>query len=127
LAKKPTKLDAKALVSDDSATFEKLNQAVNSCRDLVRYYGSTPHTPYLRVIVPVLVVPDDVLWQVDYAADGRMTEEPRVILATTLFLGRSWEFDRGDRLQITYGMSHLEIWTPAGLEGRSEILSNLLL
>jgi hypothetical protein len=75
------------LVSDDSATFEKLNQAVNSWRDLVRYYGLTPHMPYLRVIVPVLVVPDGALWQVDYTADGTMTKEPRVIPATTLFLG----------------------------------------
>ena len=115
------------LVGDDSATFEKLNQAVNSCRDLVRYYGTTPHPPYLRVIVPVLVVPDGVLWQVDYTADGTMTKEPHVIPATTLFLGRGWDFDRGDRLQIPYVMSHLEIWTPAGLDGRNEILSNLLL
>jgi hypothetical protein len=115
------------LVSDDSATFEKLNQAVNSCRDLVRYCGSTSQTPYLRVVAPVLVVPDGVLWQVDYTANGTMTKKPRVIPATTLFLGLSWDFDRGDRLQIPYGMSHLEIWTPAGLDGRSAMLSNLLL
>jgi hypothetical protein len=115
------------LVSDDSATFEKLNQAVNSCRDLVLYCGSTFDMPYLRVVVPVLVVPDGVLWQVDYTANGTMTEKPRVIPATTLFLGRSWEFDRGDRLQIPYSMSHLEIWTPAAVDARSAELSNLLL
>jgi hypothetical protein len=115
------------LVSDDSATFDKLNQAVNSCRDLVRQYGSTSQGARLRVVVPILVVPEGVLWQVDYTPDGTMTQEPRVIPATTLILGRSWEFDRGDRLQIPYCMSHLEIWTEAGLEGRSAILSNLLL
>ena len=32
------------LVSDVSSTFEKLNQAVNSCRDLVRDYGSTANS-----------------------------------------------------------------------------------
>ena len=115
------------LVSDDSATFEKLNQAVNSCRDLVLHYGSTSQTPYLRVVVPVLVVPDGVLWQVDYTANGTMTKEPHVIPATTLFLGRSWEFDRGDRQQILYSISHLEIWTPAAVGDRSAILSNLFL
>jgi hypothetical protein len=114
------------LVRDDRETFEKLDQAVNSSRDLVRDYGSPSLSPPdRRVIMPVLVVPDGVLWQVDYTADGAMTVNPRLIRATTLFLGRSWEFDRGDRVQIAYNMSHLEIWTPAGLASRIERLSRL--
>ena len=115
-------------MSDDSETFEKLNQAVNSSRDLVRYYGSPSlsQSPDLRVIMPVLVVPDGVLWQVDYAADGTMITNPHVIPATTLFLGRSWEFDRGDGLQVPYTMSHLEIWTPAGINNRIARFSQLL-
>jgi hypothetical protein len=115
------------LVRDDRETFEKLDQAVNSSRVLVRYYGSPflAGPPDRRVIMPVLVVPDDVLWQVDYTADGTMAVNPRVVLATTLFLGRSWEFDRGDGLQVPYTMSHLEIWTPAGLASRIERLFQL--
>jgi len=114
------------LVSDDSETFEKLNQAVNSSRDLVRSYGSPSlsQPQNRRVIMPVLIVPDGVLWQVDYATDGTMVTNPRIIPATTLFLGRSWEFDRGDGVQVRYSMSHLEIWTPAGLNSRIQTLSN---
>jgi hypothetical protein len=117
------------LVSDDSATFDKLNQAVSSCRDLVRYYGSKTELqpPNLRVIVPVLVVPDGVLWQVDYMSDGTMATAPRIISATTLFLGRSWETDvTDDGLRHEYGISHLEIWTPAGINDRIAQLSQLL-
>lgn len=113
------------LVSDDSETFEKLNQAVNSSRDLIRYYGSPSlPPPDRRVIMPVLIVPDGVLWQIDYGPDGTTTTNPRLVPATTLFLGRSWDFDRGDGLQVPYSMSHLEIWTPAGLASRIETLSN---
>ena len=102
--------DQNRLIRDDGEAYDKLSQAVHSSRDLVRRCGLTSQEPHSRVILPVLVVPDDVLWQVDYTADGLMCQEPRTVSAATFFLGRSWEFDAGYGLGI-YNMSHLEIWT----------------
>ncbi len=101
------------IVSDDSVTFEKLNQAVNSCADLVRQVVKLPPNPpppCFDVIVPVLVVPSDVLWQVDYSADGAQLGPPRRVRSASLFLNHAWSADA--LLEpVTYRMSHLEIIT----------------
>jgi hypothetical protein len=51
-----------ALMSDDSATFDKCSQAVNSCRDLIQEMSVFPRTPNLRVVIPALVVPSRTLF-----------------------------------------------------------------
>ena len=117
--------DQNRLIRDDGEAYDKLSQAVHSSRDLVRRCGLTSQEPHSRVILPVRVVPDDVLWQVDYTADGLMCQEPRTVSAATFFLGRSWEFDAGYGLGI-YNMSHLEIWTPLGIKGRIAEISERL-
>jgi hypothetical protein len=115
------------LFSDDSATFEKLNQAVNSCKDLVwKSVVTTPAKPLpcFEAIVPVLVVPAGLLWQVDYAADGRVLTPPRRVTRSSLFLNHTWSVDRGSLYGITkYRLSHLEVVT---LDALSGILSNWL-
>jgi len=106
------------LFSDDEATFDKLNQAVNSCKDLVRNLRRGPDVPLLvRAIVPVLVVPDGVLWQVDYEQNGVMRTSPRRVNRTTLYYGHSWEIS-GDNvtvLPISYKLFHIEVVTFSAL------------
>ena len=100
------------LVSDDKETFDKLNQAVNSCRDLLRQLASRSEQGLFGAIVPVLVVPTNTLWQVEYAADGRLVADPHPVTHASLFLDHSWSFDRGSpHRTITYRMSHLELMT----------------
>jgi len=110
---------SKELFSDDEATFDKLNQAVNSCKDLVRDLRRGPdHFPLLvRAILPVLVVPDGVLWQVDYDQNGVMRTSPRKVSRTTLYYGHSWEIsgDNVTTLPITYKLSHIEVVTISAL------------
>jgi hypothetical protein len=109
---------SKELFSDDGDTFDKLNQAVNSCRDLVRTLRSGGDIPLLvRAIVPVLVIPDGVLWQVDYDENGKMVTAPRSVSRTTLYLGHSWKIVGDDItvLPITYNLSHIEIVTLSAL------------
>jgi hypothetical protein len=56
------KREKQTLVSDDSATFDKCSQAVNSCRDLIQEMSNFPRTPSLRVVIPALVVPSGTLF-----------------------------------------------------------------
>lgn len=104
-----------ALVSDDSTTFDKLNQAVNSCRDLVHDLARNTIAPQVRVILPVLVVPTGLLWQVDYAADGKILSSPRNVDAATLFINHSWTVDGGPGGPISYSLSHIEFVTLGAL------------
>jgi hypothetical protein len=109
-----------ALVGGDSATFEKLNQAVNSCKDLVWKCVTTPPTkplPYFEAVVPVLVVPADLLWQVDYSEDGAVSTPPRKMTRSSLFLNHSWSATHGLVGEIRYRLSHLEIITLDALRG----------
>jgi hypothetical protein len=103
--------DSGAFVSDDSATFDKLNQAVNSCKDLVQDFVFNPHLPNVRAIAPVLVIPTGLLWQVDYADDGRILTPPRNVDRTTLFLNNSWSVGRPPYNPLSYRLSHIELVT----------------
>jgi hypothetical protein len=114
------------LLRDDSGAFEKLNQAVNSCKDLVvRAVLSPPPDvrPSFTVVVPVLVVPSQVLWQVDYAEDGSVQARPRRLERSSLFIDHTWPVDRGAWGVIAYRLSHLEVVT---LDGLARVVSDWL-
>jgi hypothetical protein len=100
-----------ALVSDDSKTFEKLNQAMNSCTDLVRQLVINADQPFARAVVPVLVVPANLLWQVDYAFDGALVTAPRRVPRATMFLNHSWSVESQYGTIISYRLSHIEFVT----------------
>ena len=107
--------DQGASVADDNLTFDKLNQAVNSCKDLVQNFVFNSRPPQVRAIVPVLVVPTGLLWQVEYAADGKILTPPRNVDRTTLFLNTSWTVDRPPYNPISYRLSHIELVTLGAL------------
>jgi hypothetical protein len=108
------------LISNDEATFEKLNQAVNSCQDLVRTLSIRTSSPNRRVIVPVLVVPTGLLWQVDYGPDGTITTPPRQVKRAALFLDHTWPAHLLDGGSISYRLSHIEVVTFEALTGIAE-------
>jgi hypothetical protein len=102
-------------VGDDSATFDKLNQAVNSSNDLVQDLALRNTPPYIRAILPVLVVPTSLLWQVDYSVDGDVLKPPRQVESATLWLNISWPIHRNHPDRISYCLSHIEFVTLRGL------------
>jgi hypothetical protein len=109
--------------SGDSATFEKLNQAVNSSRDVVQFAArADAPTPFHIVIVPVLVVPTELLWQVDYGEDGALLVAPRNVERASLLLDHTWRVP-GIFQDYSYRLSHLEIVT---LDGLPEVLDRWL-
>lgn len=83
------------LTSYDSATFDKISQAVSNCRDLVQTLVVKASPPLTRVIVPVLIVPGAMLWQVESEADGTLRTAPSRVTRTTLYLDHTWSQERG--------------------------------
>jgi hypothetical protein len=104
------------LISDDATTFDEISQAINSSEDLVTDCLANTARPYLRVVVPILVVPSGALWQVDYDQDGNITTSARRVSEATLFIDHSWGTMVGITGRVNYRISHLHIITVDSLE-----------
>ena len=107
------------LDSNDEATFEKLNQAVNSCHDFVRSL-SEKASPRRKAVVPLLVVPSGLLWQVEYSPDGVIATKPHQVKRATLFLDHAWPVPGVYGSTISYRLSHVEFVTFEALPGIGE-------
>ena len=111
-------------VSDDQATFDKMSQAISSTYDLVRMH-LTPSN-LLFAVLPVVVIPDGRLWQVNYSASGVLETEPTKVPSAALFLDHAWSFGTSATGVIRFRLSHLEFVTvghlPVWLADRSESL-----
>jgi len=123
----PTRDDRGDFKSSDTSTFDKWLQAVNGCSDLLK---ETANAPLLAsevcAIVPILVVPTDTLWQVDYHEDGSIAQPVRLVNKSTLILRSEWSVHLGLHW-LTYDISHLEIITLAALHQRVKNLVGALL
>ena len=103
------------LFSDDSSTFDKISQAINSSRDVFVSPACESGAARFRIVVPVLVVPSDVLCQVEYNHDGDITKQPHRVDEATLYINHLWTASvEGDDLR--YQISHLHIITVGRVE-----------
>jgi hypothetical protein len=108
------------LVSDDKDTFDKVNQAVHSCKDLVTRLVNSHEAELFGVVVPVLVLPKNTLWQVEYEGDGTLRADPHRVTHATLFLDHAWSVDRGLYGTFSYHLTHVEFIT---IDALHEIVS----
>ena len=106
------------LVTSDSELFEKWSQAVASAQDLLdeaTKVGMQNRLEIATLVLPVLVVPDGALWEVQFESDGTRKTKPIQTNRCSFFLGR--ECRAGDNLQgIDFTLSHLEFVTFTGLK-----------
>ena len=108
----------KSIVSGDAEVFEKWSQALASAHDLAdaaASYGELQKSAFASLILPILVVPDETLWRVDYTADGDRAANPIRVDRCSFFIGR--DISAGDTFRSsTLTISHLEFVTLSGLE-----------
>ena len=102
--------------ADDAEVYEKWSQAVSSAYDLCAkaHYGFANFAGprFACFILPVVVVPDGMLWVTDYQADGAPAGVPTQTNETTFYLNHSsWR----DGQTFRYVVSHLHFVTLAGL------------
>ena len=107
-------LDGK-IVGNDSNTFDKLTQAANSAHDLVKNSCLRRGKGFFEFICPVLVVPDDRLWAVEYSTKGDQLGEPKRLTVCSLYLDQSWEIQNG-LTSTSITLSHLDVVTYSHLE-----------
>lgn len=104
------------LVSDDREVYEKWAQAIASAYDLITECIQDRDRLQLKtlyaVVIPVLVIPDNCLWHVDYNELGNRVAEPEHIDEIDFYIGKNYwkmglQFDE-------YTVSHLKILTLSG-------------
>ena len=109
--------------STDSETYEKWIQAVSGCQDLVREMVSSESIDsQLCAVVPVLVIPDGMLWQVEYAGNGDVVAAVRQVARSSLILRQTLSVDARVGL-LHYNLSHIEVVTLSELAPRMSWLS----
>lgn len=109
-----------ALVANDSEIHEKWGQCLSSAHDLVgeMYYDGGPeddHFTMLSAVIPIVVVPDDMLWTVHFDDNGNVVRPPMREHRCACFVGK--EYSTGSNLAgARIALSHVEVLTATGME-----------
>jgi hypothetical protein len=99
------------LIENDADVFDKMSQAISAAHDLVRiscFASAAPLPHVVSAVIPVLVVPDDRLWMVQYDNSGNITAGPKKVGSVEFYLGKRVEITHGG-FQLSCSLSHLEI------------------
>jgi hypothetical protein len=102
------------LVGSDQEVFDKMTQALNSSYLLLNeasIAARSRSTFVFSVIVPVVVVPDQTLWAIDYDEHGNVLGKPQQLTELSVFVGKEWSV--GGRMKHPFALSHIEFVTPA--------------
>lgn len=106
------------ITTNDVEVFDKISQAINSAKDLIsdaEYLDTDIYSTYRTFICPVLVIPDNTLWQINYSDNGDVIEEPKKVKRSSYYIGKEWSIFHGSD-SFSYTISHLEIVTFSELE-----------
>jgi hypothetical protein len=106
------------VTGSDSDMFDKWTQAIASCEELLAneverlgVLGTVVHSAF---VMPVLVVPDNCLWTINYSPNGAESSEPTQVTEATFFVGRDFQIP-APLAPITYHITHLHIFTRSGI------------
>jgi len=103
--------------SNDSEVYDKWMQATTSASKLVdvSYDLSQSRGDFiLSIIIPVLVVPDETLWVVNYLDDGTVFGEPKQVNEVEYFINTEYK-NPYNPVNPEYHISHLHIFTKKGI------------
>lgn len=103
------------LVGGDKEVYDKWSQALASANDYVEYARRDDESKDLGdayySVIPILVVPDDMLWQINYDLRGQVESGPKQSERVPFYVGRRFTKPGAE----TFSITHLEIMTLTGL------------
>lgn len=106
------------ITSSDSEIYDKWSQALSSSYDLLtEIYQEIEKTNTVRFcfFLPILVVPDGRLWEVQFSEIGEAVTTPKIVNRCQYFVGKSF-YAKWDWTGHSYTFSHLEMMTVTGLK-----------
>jgi hypothetical protein len=111
----------------DTEIYDKYSQALTSLHDLVVQATAAGlgrnQQAVVTLCLPILVVPEQTLWQVTFSDGGKQIGEPKPTDRCSFFVGRTYSV-LGDSPSFSFTASHLEFVTPTGLKRLVEELSD---
>lgn len=110
-------------VFGDNEVYDKWTQALNSAEDIISTSFPRFHSAEISIhtaIIPILVVPDETLWVVDYTDDGAMLGEPVQVDEAFYYIDREYQSPIGQPFKI----SHLHFYTKKGICALFENIAN---
>jgi len=112
-----------SLSGRDDEFFERLSQAQNSAFDVIQYAARASDGEVIDAIVPILVIPDETLWCVDYTSDGDRSE-PQQREQISFFIGQGVTLHNPMQGGAIFNLSHLEIVTFKRLQAHLTMMMN---
>lgn len=117
------------IIGNDADVFGKISQAISSSCDLLKeacHYAER-RTQTISLVVPILVVPDNMLWRVLYSHTGEISSEPCRIENVEYYINKEWILE-----DISYGcfpcrVSHIDIVQSSNLEEAIKKYTEMLL
>lgn len=105
----------KEFTASDGEAYDKWNQALNSANEIIyssfNYFPPYSSNRITTLVIPVLVVPNDTLWVVDYEENGEIVKVPISVDEAQLYVNREYKF-----LDFpTYKISHMHFYTKNGI------------
>lgn len=113
------------IVASNDELFDKWSQCLSSANDLVkRIYlqdKDTKSSIFFSTVIPILVVPNERLWIVNYDFDGGIVSDPKLAERCSYFVDKGYITDAeatimGQEVRHEIRISHIEIMTQKGLE-----------
>jgi len=104
----------------DSDVYDKWAQALSSAVGLVesacRFPKGVSSPRFFTAVLPIVVVPDDLLWNAAYDDNGSISTDPAQVKGCELFVGREIEVggEKGTPWFHRFTLSHVHFFTLAG-------------
>ncbi|TNV71285.1 hypothetical protein FGO68_gene7728 [Halteria grandinella] len=117
--------DSRYKLTGDADIYEKWNQAVtHSVRMADWAINERQNSRHfvLSAVLPIVVMPDETLWQIQYDDDGNIVDGPKPVNSTTLYVGVSQYL--GNSTEQTVKLSHIHFMTATGLTEFCEKVAN---
>lgn len=114
------KTDGSFLVSD-GPVYEKISQSLNGAFELLADAIAKGRHNFVFAVIPMLVVPENRLWVLEYDSDGKVTRGPTQSDRVTLFVDHVWALPHAYG-PSPFSLSHLEIVTLPALQARLDEL-----
>ena len=102
------KLDGEFLNNDESV-HDKVSQALHSSWNILHSIGIDSRENKAHVVLPVLVIPDDRLWEITYDAEGTQHGDIKNVERAEYWVNQVWNIEKSKAWNFRYHLSHLEI------------------
>ena len=104
------------LTTDDAQTYDKWSQALASLHGVLTKLSSDniPVKQKNLVFLPIVVVPDYTLWQINYSRAGEIIDTPKKVNAVSYWVDVTYDVRFSVGIE-SYNISHLHFFTKKGL------------